>query len=77
MIVYCDIAGSQVIGSTLGIYFRNKIQELLKTRYSLVGKTPVLPNAAPPQFIAETAFPQFNDTNTLYLFRLRSAPKGS
>ncbi len=70
-IVYCDIAGSQVIGSNLGIYFRDEIQNFLKTRYSLVGKVPVLPNDAPPQFISETNFPLFDDSNTLYLFRLK------
>ena len=77
MIVYCDIAGSQVIGSDLGIYFRNQIQEFLKTRYTVIGKVPVLPDAAPPRFIPETAFPQLNYKNALYLFQLKDTSKSS
>ncbi len=73
LIVYSDIAGSQVIGSDLGVYFRDQIQKFLKTRYSPVGKVPVLPGNAPPQFISETDFPQLDYTNTLYLFRLKKS----
>ena len=73
LIVYSDIAGSQVIGSALGLYFRDQIQNFLKARYLPVGKAPVLRANAPPQFIPETAFPKLDYTNALYLFRLKKS----